>query len=1793
VAFDPNGLEVDSIAFPKALLPAANILPCSGSSFPVTQFTRQISGDGPLGVQTFEEWFAGYAELGYTLRFRSIVDPEDNVLEIDEGNNVLTHLPAFDLIPLSGNLLFDVDVVTTLTAFELAKDDPLCPLPLSIRFITGTASWLPSSNGLWPAVDLNLVGICAVANINAPGGDALDLEADPGGGGATAPVLNGELGGYPVVLEGVTLDADGIHAAGPLTLTLPEGHSLHVNDSGRPRPRGTHEAIFTDINPGVDLGFMEALLFPADHFLQVNGLPFSFRLFGLLLDASGIRGEFSGIVYAYDLPWAAEDPRALSDQGPESNDRRFAVPAAVQPETTFTLPPTGLIAEASFEGGSGWAHYPSLDMSWAGFSVNVSEGRLVDGQTISGTTTSQYSFRQSADCALCESGGSAADPNYTLTIDRKEGIGSDGAVMAHTAALGTEPAWGPRVAVPSSGSQNVFRRINDATAAAVIFLPGFEARATGGPRGDPNVPVVRYLLGAREASSGDPNEIAPGTHFDANSPTARRGNEFMAGVTVGPQTYSDPDNAQPSARIGQNLSGSMTRIAFGGAPPPDPDVQSIPSNAGTKYVIRRGGITGVFNADAAAAPALNVYGYSFDLRRFAFRQIQNVLDEQTWIDGRIPIPGKADFQIFFSSFGLECSGELNTGVIDRETCDDGIDNNGNGEIDENCRERLRAWRTTFDLLSMSFVPPEESEGLCDGGNRLLEVASVIDIQALDGELGLVALWDPNGEPLTPRFSGRRDRVLDEPSVPETDDDRAGFDYALEDEIELRAISNSNDEGWFEFRGSLAVPFWDALPIKARLENESEELQDQSILVRREFELPDDESNDEAANQLRLDSERDSSAVYTWGSTGFSIPSGRLPLYYERDRYLTKAPRFLCRTQEVFNLVVMNAKAGVDFVDPLRTKLSFGASANFELLSQLEVDLHVDLNDPESISRIDRFLNRLGVRNTPVGTLVSNLKDRMNLMNAVVDAGLDGFLEEAVHAALQPVPFGEMADAIGQVQGIPEEAASAVSGLLTSVVDPLTVPLNSDLDDAMIEVYVALPQLIFDTLPAGPNNPPDVDALNSVITKLQNVDDALTEVVRVIDGLGGADGAESALGRARDDFQGVLSQTEQWVNDANSAITGVQALIAATQLTACDETNPLRSQINQVRNRVNQAKQALGSVDLVTFANRISAAVGVNLGAISSAQRDLLDLVEDVEARITSASGAIDTGLAALCGPAGYGGILDDANAFLGSIQSAVSGVTGAMTNLDNELNSADPNNNLFDRIGRELDTAREIVVGAQGAVHEVLAAARDVRDGRFPPATFTSVANIQSELNSWMRTATADLPGGGSDWCNAACDRGFVRDLADLVRNPIDQAIQDTANAVTNQLGALTGVFPHPSGEELRGQVVDLVMNSSAAEEVNRIFYASFSEIGGALNGLSLRVFDQLNQVIQDLLEAVEDRANELLQAATGSVPAMPLKAAKVDGYAVMAGNELERLHVGAFWTMSDDDADEENTTRYGAALDVTSWSANGKDEGCVDESGSSLLDAQIAAYNVPIEVGPSEITIRVLSLGFTIAAGGVPVGVFGGISTEGEIDFQAFQIYDPAFHSGVGADEVYVGAKAGAIFDRIQMEVAFLVGKTCNLEVLRSLDPQVAEFIELPDGGFNGAFVRGSASFPVWDNGCFLTVGVGADAGAWLIIGPQITIGLPPAFGGLLGGAAYGTVVCLASLRGQITLFGQKVGNNFSFRGDGFGVGGLGFDCDPHTWTTVPRSRRDSWCGTGDAQFSATYNRGFELGRPSTSAIH
>ena len=48
-----------------------------------------------------------------------------------------------------------------------------------------------------------------------------------------------------------------------------------------------------------------------------------------------------------------------------------------------------------------------------------------------------------------------------------------------------------------------------------------------------------------------------------------------------------------------------------------------------------------------------------------------------------------------------------------------------------------------------------------------------------------------------------------------------------------------------------------------------------------------------------------------------------------------------------------------------------------------------------------------------------------------------------------------------------------------------------------------------------------------------------------------------------------------------------------------------------------------------------------------------------------------------------------------------------------------------------------------------------------------------------------------------------------------------------------------------------------------------------------------------------------------------------------------------------------------------------------------------------------------------------------------------------------------------------------------------------------------------------------------------------------------------------------------------------------ININCDPETWTSVSRSRKDDWCGTGDLKFRVKYDGDFHISNTSLNMIY
>ena len=402
----------------------------------------------------------------------------------------------------------------------------------------------------------------------------------------------------------------------------------------------------------------------------------------------------------------------------------------------------------------------------------------------------------------------------------------------------------------------------------------------------------------------------------------------------------------------------------------------------------------------------------------------------------------------------------------------------------------------------------------------------------------------------------------------------------------------------------------------------------------------------------------------------------------------------------------------------------------------------------------------------------------------------------------------------------------------------------------------------------------------------------------------------------------------------------------------------------------------------------------------------------------------------------------------------------------------------------------------------------------------------------------------------------------------------------------LENTVPNLSASDMRKLVVTNLFATEAVQNVNEEFQKMLTPIADEINKIAMSLLGGLDRSLNTLLANVSDKVNQALAEATSAMTnAIPVKAAKMDGYAIVRGNRLSQAHIGSEFEVKG--SSEKTSFTLNAALDI--WNNESNDTaGCAGADEAGNLNVQISTRDITMPLGYQNLHVDMVLLGITVDGEGSPQGIFGAITSKSGLDFEALRLYNLGLATGIGSSETYLGAMAAAKMDDVMFGASFLIGKVCNKEVQDAFIPtSIKNFITIPAIGFNGALVYGEAQIPVWKNGCMLTVNARAKIGTWYLIGD----GSSDVYGGIVGGGIFGKGLCIATLGGEMEAKAEKYGDIIRFQGSGWGAAGIG-SCD-NSWSSIKDSRKDSWCGTGDAQFGAEYNNGWELLNIGYSAVH
>ncbi len=1607
-----------------------------------------------------------------------------------------------------------------------------------------------------------------------------------------------------------------------VTLFLPENISFHKKINSIINPRGLSkvlckgETFNTNTLGDVTVGFSDAYYvhsYGLPFYMGISGFSFPIKLSsdtGLLLNPTGeveyVHGYQEKSFFISDGQGGQQEVPIVSKkdqrrvEGFPSNDIFFSYPSAFE---NFTITRSGVSADIFFyNSGKSTANatqtsrptfFPRASMIYDAWTVRVENGTLIPEGTID---ISGFRFYLNQNCADGFCGDTLADSLYAqsgrATLLSNGALGFRFEKLFNPAGLdveGASLAWG------GYNSKGTTYKRYDTGKPGTIVVPGFLMPETG-IQGTP-ADVHDTLLGS---FTFDENGIEA-LHLlgDPGDDNADSGNGFFAGLTMGPETLVGQENLPAEGR-GRFLNG-QTHIRFNA----NSSYTAMDDREAVKYVLRPSGIIGLFNTRFSGP--VTIYDYNLEFYRFAFRQDRNLLDDETFIDGELtlngPVGGNDGMRVGFTNLNLTCKGNLGAGMVDSESetqwpmgaeqngspvCGDGFDGDGDSRVDEGCQV-LNYWNVPILYLGMAFVnaPADSGNGECNSNPRLLNMLTKNKIDGLDSPLTMSANYSPQGTLSSQKITGRVDTVFDGPATGK----ERGFSLRLK-KAYLNQVSPDLPEweGFTVLSGITDVPLFDDARLSGHFVNRTAtDFKDYSLyLFKDETDVDPDADGvpnglsyggvDAYRDLLKSDTIQTAMPVfeYQWPS------SGMIDLNYHgvfEQSTPGQGPKFIGRKRATNLADVLTITSVPDFITPDRTKFSFGASADLSALSSVLVDVS------NLSGNLDSFLeNTLGVNpSLKLETMLSELVDAEGTMLSLTGGDLTGLLGDLIDASLETWPIAhaikETADHLNIAHHVSYGIRDAIIDPVFAVREKISLELSADLYESFGVLFNSLapfafynPEMIKD-IPGY-----DLGRFNDDLAYYEKIKIHVNDTIATLESaLDAVNAGKAYLDVAAGNIDALIGAVDLADNKRGNLYGALDELSDYTDSSI--DVNPIFNSVDGIKKVVQSVKKvqtAVNRVDIVAIAQALETAASlsgasIDTSMITSAKNTIKTAIDQLNEQVNAA----EQNMSDLFAQSGVADMLLPVENILkpgGVISVTLAQIRGNLEQLKDPL------------IMTSLDHVQAGIAATISMLETVFANDMDIDN---PPGNWVeTMTYAQNELNLKIADEIVRLKVNADPLSqyldslvlpDASFEFIFQAKFSQILDIPmailLDAGAQGTLAGIVKDLETTaTSVLAAPTQADIRTMIKNLILNTNAVENINRLVYEQMGFITDVVDNVTTQLTSQINGLIKQAIAVVDEALSTSLKDVTAGIGESQgwsgIKSTGVDGYAVVSQDEVERIHVEAQFTFESEPED----TSYNAALDITTWNAEDGKGACAPDGGSGNVDVMISTHDVTADMLGMDVGLKEAALGFTMAEL-VPVGVFGRVYLAGELDFQVLTLEDLGLESGFGLYEVYFGGTGAGRFEEYRItKAAFFLGKSCSFSVLERLDSEVAEFIGKIEP-LTGAFVRGAAEVPIFNMGCSFRVGVGADIGAWYFTKPS-----PGTYGGIMGGSAYGRLACLASLKGAVSCLGQKSGADYKFQGSGWGAAGVGW-CSPGSWDSVSDARRDSWCTTADATFKAVYD--------------
>ena len=335
--------------------------------------------------------------------------------------------------------------------------------------------------------------------------------------------------------------------------------------------------------------------------------------------------------------------------------------------------------------------------------------------------------------------------------------------------------------------------------------------------------------------------------------------------------------------------------------------------------------------------------------------------------------------------------------------------------------------------------------------------------------------------------------------------------------------------------------------------------------------------------------------------------------------------------------------------------------------------------------------------------------------------------------------------------------------------------------------------------------------------------------------------------------------------------------------------------------------------------------------------------------------------------------------------------------------------------------------------------------------------------------------------------------------------------------------------QAIRQQVEDAFFGSAPAAQIQVVLRQRLYDLDTQMKTAMDSVFQQLNSVMRDLISQSLAEVDDTINGLLGDVGAN-IGAGKINGHAVIDGDSLSLLRIDGHFEW-----DAAGKLSFDAYLQIKELTSDGS-PGC-SSSSAPATEVTLGAANVTCSWLSPDLSVSVETKFTFDGTHPYPVNFAGSLALNGELDYEAFQLYNLAAALSFGAYENYLALRGGIKFSGYDFSGGIFFGRTCTLDPIKLLDPDVAGMLGSPP--FTGAYCYGQGWIPVSEvvlgipASCMFTISAGVGAGAFFFLEG-------PTYGGKMFLGISGEALCLVSIGGDVTMIGVKHGTDLEFKGTG-----------------------------------------------------